>query len=78
MSPYTSSSPKTVPLPKVSSLPRVGTYTFPFAIVGTENFVAGANTARFNFLLGYLIAQDEGRPQWNDGDFFGKTFGSNK
>jgi Zn-dependent M28 family amino/carboxypeptidase len=38
------------------------------------DFVAGAKTAKFNFLLGYFIAQDEARPYWNDGDFFGRTF----
>jgi hypothetical protein len=29
-------------------------------------------------LMGYLIAQDPSRPRWNDGDFFGKTFGNGK
>jgi hypothetical protein len=42
------------------------------------DFEAGAKTARFNFLLGYIIAQDDQRPHWNDGDFFGKTFGGNR
>jgi hypothetical protein len=39
------------------------------------DFVAGAHTARFNFLLGYYIAEDPARPRWNEGDFFGRTFG---
>ena len=42
------------------------------------NFEAGAKTARFDFLHGYLIAQDDQRPRWNDGDFFGKTFSPNQ
>src|SRR5262249_35845962 len=36
---------------------------------------AGAKTTRFNFLLGYITAQDAVRPKWNKGDFFAKTFG---
>ncbi len=40
------------------------------------DFLAGANTARFNFLLGYFISEEDARPRWNDGDFFGKTFGA--
>ena len=42
------------------------------------DFEAGAKTAKFDFLLGYLIAQDDARPRWNDGDFFGKTFSANR
>ena len=38
------------------------------------DFDAGAKTARFFFVLGYLTAQDEDRPRWHDGDFFGETF----
>jgi len=38
--PYRSISPNTVPEPFVESLPPVGTYTFPFATVGTVNFTA--------------------------------------
>jgi Peptidase family M28 len=41
------------------------------------DFVAGAKTAKVDFLLGYITAQDEARPRWNEGDFFGKTFGTN-
>ena len=37
---------------------------------------AAAKSTRFDFLLVYFIAQDAARPRWNDGDFFGKTFGN--
>jgi hypothetical protein len=36
---------------------------------------AGVKSAKLSFLLGYIIAQDNVRPIWNDGDFFGETFG---
>jgi len=36
---------------------------------------AGADHARVNFLTGYIIAQDDERPTWNEGDFFGELFG---
>ncbi len=39
---------------------------------------AGAKAARYAFLLGYFTAQGDARPTWNDGDFFGKTFGAKK
>lgn len=42
------------------------------------NFDAGAKTARFDFLLGYFVAQNDARPRWNDGNFFLKTFGGGK
>jgi len=42
------------------------------------DFEAGAKNSRFDFLLGYTVAQDENRPVWKDGDFFGKTFGKGK
>jgi Zn-dependent M28 family amino/carboxypeptidase len=38
-------------------------------------FDAGATFAQLNFLIGYFVAMDEARPAWNEGDFFGKTFG---
>lgn len=38
------------------------------------DYEAGAKIARFDFLLGYLIAQAPARPVWNSGDFFGTTF----
>ncbi len=31
--------------------------------------------ARANTLIGYAIADADGRPQWKDGDFFGQKFG---
>jgi hypothetical protein len=42
------------------------------------DFEVGAKSTRFDFLLGYTVAQDENRPVWKDGDFFGKTFGKGK
>lgn len=42
------------------------------------SFEAGALGARFNFLIGYAVAQQTGRPRWNEGDFFGRTFASEK
>ncbi|MGH9795523.1 MAG: M28 family metallopeptidase [Candidatus Acidiferrales bacterium] len=42
------------------------------------SFEAGALGARFNFLIGYAVAQQTERPRWNEGDFFGETFASNK
>lgn len=39
------------------------------------DFEAGAAHARLNFLTGWLVAQDEARPAWNPGDFFGGLFG---
>jgi hypothetical protein len=42
------------------------------------DFEAGAKYARYNFLLGYLVAQKTERPAWNSGDFFGETYGKKK
>jgi Zn-dependent M28 family amino/carboxypeptidase len=39
------------------------------------DFEAGAQHARLNFLIGWLVAQDTPRPTWNPGDFFGGLFG---
>jgi hypothetical protein len=39
------------------------------------DYEAGADHARVNFLTGYIIAQEDGRPTWNVGDFFGELFG---
>jgi Zn-dependent M28 family amino/carboxypeptidase len=30
---------------------------------------------KFNFLLGYLVAQNAARPAWNPGNFFGERYG---
>jgi hypothetical protein len=38
------------------------------------DFEAGAKFARFNFLCGYLIAQQTARPTWNQKDFFGDHY----
>jgi Zn-dependent M28 family amino/carboxypeptidase len=39
------------------------------------DFGAGADHARVNFLTGYIVAQEDSRPTWNPGDFFGGLFG---
>lgn len=38
------------------------------------DFEAAAKYSRFNFLLGYLIAQKTDRPTWRPGDFFGDKY----
>ncbi|TPE46362.1 M28 family peptidase [Pontibacter mangrovi] len=43
---------------------------------GTFDFEAAKKYVQLNFLIGYLVAQDEQRPTWNEGDFFGTRFGS--
>ncbi|HET6362121.1 MAG TPA: M28 family metallopeptidase [Gemmatimonadota bacterium] len=40
------------------------------------SYEAGAIGARLNFAIGYAVAQRTERPRWNEGDFFGRTFGS--
>lgn len=39
------------------------------------DFDAGAQFARLNFLIAYLVAQADEAPSWNAGDFFGERFG---
>jgi hypothetical protein len=39
------------------------------------DFESGAKYARYNFFLGYLIAQKTEKPAWNAGDFFGEHYG---
>lgn len=39
-------------------------------INGVFDFEAGKRYAQLNFLIGYLIAQDNNRPTWNAGDIF--------
>jgi Zn-dependent M28 family amino/carboxypeptidase len=34
------------------------------------DFEAGAKFVRLNFLIGYLVAQDDAAPRWTPGDFF--------
>ena len=36
------------------------------------NWEAGGKSAKFSFLIGYFIAQDDAKPQWNMDDF-GRT-----
>jgi Zn-dependent M28 family amino/carboxypeptidase len=51
-------------------------YHTPFDAMDQDfDFGAGADHARVNFLTGYVIAQEEDRPSWNQGDFFGELFG---
>jgi len=38
------------------------------------DFDSGAKFARFAFLCGYLITQDDARPSWNKADFFGDRY----
>jgi len=39
------------------------------------DYESGARAAGINFLVGYEVAQQEQRPTWNEGDFFGSKFG---
>ena len=39
-------------------------------INGIFNFTAGKKYAQLNFLIGYLVAQDTVKPEWNAGDIF--------
>jgi len=39
------------------------------------DFGSAAKGAVMNFLVGYQVAQHDGAPQWNKGDFFGTTYG---
>ena len=42
------------------------------------DFESGAKFARYSFLLGYVVAQQNEKPTWNPGDFFGEHYGKNK
>ncbi|MCC2545153.1 M28 family peptidase [Hymenobacter sp. BT175] len=42
---------------------------------GQFDFEAGRRYVQLNFLLGYQIAQNQTRPAWKPGNFFGKRFG---
>ena len=42
------------------------------------DFDAAVTYIRLNFLIGYQIANAKNRPEWNRGDFFGETFGSER
>jgi hypothetical protein len=39
------------------------------------DFGSGVQFAKLNFLISYQVAQEEKRPSWNPGDFFGDLFG---
>ncbi len=39
------------------------------------DFEAGVAFARANLLIGWEVANETERPQWNEGDFFGERFG---
>ncbi len=39
------------------------------------DYDSGAKAAGLNFLVGYELAQQNERPEWNKGDFFGARFG---
>ncbi len=39
-------------------------------INGIFDFAAGKKYAQLNFIIGYLVAQDDARPTWNKGDIF--------
>jgi len=39
-------------------------------INGMFDFNAGKKYAQLNFLIGYLVAQEQKRPEWNSGDIF--------
>jgi len=42
------------------------------------DFESGAKFARYSFLLGYIVAQQNEKPAWNTGDFFGEHYGKKK
>ncbi len=44
----------------------------------TLDFNAAAKYTRLNLALGYAVANQDERPTWNPGDYFGMTFGKQK
>ncbi|HEX6899729.1 MAG TPA: M28 family peptidase [Thermoanaerobaculia bacterium] len=42
------------------------------------DFESGARFAQLNFLLTWMVAQEDQPPSWNPGDFFGETFGEKR
>ena len=42
------------------------------------DYDAAAQYTRLNFLVGYDVAQQDARPHWNAGDFFGRLFSAGK
>lgn len=41
------------------------------------NFKSAEEFAKFSFLCGYMVTQNQHRPTWNKGDFFGEHYGKN-
>ena len=39
------------------------------------DFDSGAKYARYSFLVGYILAQEDEKPAWNPGDFFDDHYG---
>jgi hypothetical protein len=42
------------------------------------DFNAAITYVKLNFLIGWQVANEPKRPEWNKGDFFGETFGKKK
>ena len=42
------------------------------------DFESAAGLAQLDFLIGYEVAQNNERPRWTPGDFFGEKFGGSK
>jgi Zn-dependent M28 family amino/carboxypeptidase len=42
------------------------------------DFRSGATFARYSFLVGYVVAQQNKKPEWNLGDFFSEHYGKGK
>lgn len=42
------------------------------------DFESGARFARYSFLVGYLVAQQNEKPTWNPADFFGEHYAKKK
>ncbi len=45
---------------------------------GNFDFEAAKKYVQLCFLIGHQVAQDKKRPSWNEGDLFGKKFGTKK
>jgi hypothetical protein len=40
-----------------------------------SDYGAAAAMAQYDLLVGLQVAQEDAKPRWNAGDFFGDTFG---
>ena len=38
------------------------------------DFFQGARFAKLNYLISYKVANEDERPTWNEGDFFGELY----